>query len=366
MTDLDDLLVTVAKVGRDRIAPVARRLDEGEWVESVWDDLCELGVPALCIPEELGGLGAPYSTYLAVTAELSRWSAVAGLMPALNVLVSRALINNATPDVVARYVPQLAAGTWKACWCFTEPETGSDPRAVTTRAESDGDDGWLISGEKVFISHSSDADVAVVFAQLDGRLTAFLGRTDTGFTPGPREGFAGADTGEVRLERMPVTDVVGELGQGFSVLLAGEAEAKLRASAICLGIARHALEDAVSYARTRTHRGQPIGEKFQTIQWLLAECGARVETVEALVDRGGRLSDEGLASGATAAKIKLMASRLTRETVSDAMQVHGAYGYSRQFDIEMLYRQAKMYELVQGVSEINRIIIARDLLGGQG
>jgi alkylation response protein AidB-like acyl-CoA dehydrogenase len=363
--DLDEILATVAKVGRDRIAPVARRLDEGEWIDSVWDDLCALGVPGLCIPEEYGGLGAPYSAYLAVTAELARWSAVAGLIPALNVLVSRALIAHAAGAVAARYVPRLAEGSWKACWCFTEAETGSDPKAITTRAEPTEDGRWLLSGEKVFISHSSHADIAVVFATLDSRLTAFVGPTAQGFMAGPREplmGFAGADTGQVSFDRMPVSDVVGQFGQGFSVLVAGEAEAKLRASAICQGIARNALGQAVAYARARTHRGQPIGEKFQTIQWLLAECGARVEAIDALVERGGRLVDSGAATGSSAAKIKLMVSRLTREVVSDAMQVHGAYGFSRHFDIEMLYRQAKMYELVQGVSEINRIIIARDLL----
>jgi alkylation response protein AidB-like acyl-CoA dehydrogenase len=161
---------------------------------------------------------------------------------------------------------------------------------------------------------------------------------------------------------MPVSDVVGEPGQGFAVLLRSEAEAKLRASAICLGIAEHALSDAVDYARTRLHRGAPIGEKFPTIQWLLAECAARTEAIRALVDRGAGRFDAGGDGAALAARVKLMASRLCREVVSDAVQVHGAYGYSRAFDVEMLYRQAKMYELVQGVSEINRVIIARELL----
>jgi alkylation response protein AidB-like acyl-CoA dehydrogenase len=175
-------------------------------------------------------------------------------------------------------------------------------------------------------------------------------------------GFAGADTGAVSLRDMRVSEVVGEPGQGFAVLLRSEAEAKLRASAICLGIAEHALADAVGYARTRTHRGAPIGEKFATIQWLLAECAARTEAIGAVVERGARRFDAGDDPTALAARVKLMASRLCREVVSDAMQVHGAYGYSRAFDVEMLYRQAKMYELVQGVSEINRVIIARDLL----
>jgi alkylation response protein AidB-like acyl-CoA dehydrogenase len=146
------------------------------------------------------------------------------------------------------------------------------------------------------------------------------------------------------------------------VLLAGEAEAKLRASAICLGIAQRARDEAVHYAATRLHRGQPIGDRFQTIQWLLAECAARTEAIEALVERGGRATGTPVDVPALAARVKLMSSRLCREVVSDAVQVHGAYGFSKEFEVEMLYRQSKMYELVQGVSELNRVIIARDAL----
>lgn len=124
MSTVDDLLTAARRVAGARIAPLARELDEVGWVESVWADLCELGVPGLCLPTEYGGLGLPYSAYLAVTAEISRASAVAGLMPALNVLVGRALVRSATPDVRDRYLPGLASGAQKACWAFTEPATG--------------------------------------------------------------------------------------------------------------------------------------------------------------------------------------------------------------------------------------------------
>lgn len=196
-------------------------------------------------------------------------------------------------------------------------------------------------------------------------MTAFIGPAGAGFVAGKRAallGFAGADTGDVRLDGLHVDDVIGGVGEGFAVLLASEAEAKLRASAICLGIAEHACLEAIGYATAREHRGVPIGERFQTIQWLLAECEARTEAIRALIDRAGRITDEGGCTAALAAKVKLMSSRLCREVTSDAVQVHGAYGYSREFDIEMLYRQAKMYEVVQGVSELNRVIVARDVL----
>jgi len=366
VTDVEELVRGVRRVAEAKIAPLARRLDEESWSDEVWDELAALGVMGVCLPEEYGGLGLPYSAYMAVTAEVARVSAVAALMPALNVLVARALLRSGSDQARAAFVPGLADGSLRGCWAFTEPATGSDPRGIRSVARPGPDGGWLLSGEKVFISHSGHADVAVVFAQLDGRLTAFVGRTQEGFSPGRREpmlAFAGADTGAVSIEGMPVREVVGEPGEGFAVLLASEAEAKLRASAICLGLAEHATEAAAAYARTRTHRDQSIGEKFQTIQWLLAECEARTEAIRGMVERSGRLMDEGAPVGATAAKVKLMSSRLARDVASDAMQVHGAYGYSREYDVEMLYRQAKMYELVQGVSELNRIIIARDVLG---
>lgn len=370
MTEVDALVEATRKVAETKIAPHARSLDEQSWSDEVWQDLRELGVTAICVPEEHGGLGLPYSAYLAVTAELARVSAVAALMPALNVLVIRALLRAGDDETRRAFLPGLVSGETRACWAFTEPETGSDPKAIRTRATAQPDGSWLLSGGKVFISHSGHADVAVIFAQFDGRLTAFIGSTERGFVPGPREpmlGFAGADTGSVTIEDMPVRHVLGEPGEGFALLLAGEAEAKLRASAICQGIAEHATAAAISYARTRLHRGVPIGEKFQTIQWLVAECACRTEAIRGMVERAGRLADEGGDVAALAARVKLMSSRLAREAASDAVQVHGAYGYSREYDAEMLYRQAKMYELVQGVSELNRIIVARDAIGaGRG
>lgn len=367
MNDTTELIEAARVLAEEQIAPMARTLDETSWSNEAWDLLSDLGVTAISAPEEYGGLGLPYSAYLAVTEQLARVSAVAALVPSLNVLVIRALLRAGSDEAKARYLPGLVAGRLRGCWAFTESETGSDPKAIRTTARpAPSGDGWLLSGGKMFISHSGHADVAVVFAQLDGRLTAFLGETTDGFTPGRREpllGLAGLDTGTVDIDGMHVHEILGDPGDGFRILLSGEAEAKLRASAACSGLAWHATQLAVDYARSREHRGTPIGEKFQTIQWLVAECAARAETIQALIERGSRLVDAGGDITAPAAKIKLMASRLAREVTSDAMQVHGAYGYTRDNDIEMLYRQAKMFEVVQGVSELNRVIIARDALG---
>lgn len=358
-------LVRSATAVADRvIEPVAADLDDGLWSNEVWSALVELGVIGMAVSEDGGGLGLPYSAYLECTAAVSRASAVAGLLPALNVLVARSLERFGSPAAAQRYLPGLVTGTDIACWAFTEPATGSDPRAITTHATA-VDDHWVVSGEKAFISHSSHATLAVVFAQFEGALTAFIGPTSEGFQALPRErlmAFNGADTGGVRLDGFVATHVVGEMGGGFDVLRAGESEAKLRASAISLGMAERALEVAARYAMERTHRGQPIGEKFQSTQWLLAECAAKVFTMRAVIDHAGRAFDRGDGTASSAASTKLMTSRLAREVATDCVQVLGAYGASKDHPAEMLYRQTKVYELVQGVSEINRTIIARDLL----
>ncbi|MET0886830.1 MAG: acyl-CoA dehydrogenase family protein [Mycetocola sp.] len=362
--DLADLLAVTADVGRRVIAPLATELDDGLWSDEIWSALSDLDVFGLSTAERLGGLGQPYSSYLWVTAELSRASAVAGLLPALNVLVARALEQADSEEAMHSYLPGLLSGEDVACWAFTEPATGSDPRSITTRAEP-VPDGWRLTGQKSFISHSSHATVAVVFAQLNGELTAFIGRTDEGFHAGARErllAFNGADTGSVTLDGFMATHMLGSPAGGFDVLRRGEAEAKLRASAISLGICQNALAVATAYAQLRTHRGASIGEKFASTQWLLAECAAKTVTVHSLLEHAAAQFDHGVASAGLAASVKLMSSRLAREVATDAVQVLGAYGASRDYPVEMLYRQAKVYELVQGVSEINRTIIANELL----
>jgi alkylation response protein AidB-like acyl-CoA dehydrogenase len=362
--DVRHMLAATHDVAEGVIRPVASALDDGLWSDEVWSTLRDLDVFGMSTAERLGGLGLPYSSYLWVTAELSRASAVAGLLPALNVLVARALEQSGSDEAIGHYLPGLLSGEDVACWAFTEPATGSDPRAITTRAET-VPEGWRIRGNKSFISHSSHATVAVVFAQLDGELTAFIGPTDVGFEPGPRErllAFNGADTGPVALDGFVATHMLGPPGGGFDVLRRGEAEAKLRACAISLGICEDALAVAVDYARQRTHRDMPIGEKFQSTQWLLAECAAKTLTVRSLLDHAAREFDRGTASPGLAASAKLMCSRMAREVATDAVQVLGAYGASKDYRAEMLYRQAKVYELVQGVSEINRTIIANQLM----
>lgn len=205
--ELRHMLATTSDVAERVIRPLASALDDGLWSAEVWATLRGLDVFGMSTAERLGGLGLPYSSYLWVTAELSRTSAVAGLLPALNVLVARALEQFGSPEVIEQYLPRLLSGEDIACWAFTEPATGSDPRAITTRAEA-ASGGWRITGHKSFISHSSHATVAVVFAQFDGALSAFIGRTE-----GRRMLATKADVRDFGQVKKAVDDGVAELGR---------------------------------------------------------------------------------------------------------------------------------------------------------
>jgi alkylation response protein AidB-like acyl-CoA dehydrogenase len=265
-------------------------------------------------------------------------------------------------------VPGIIGGTTKASWAFTEPQTGSDPKQMTTRAEHDGN-GWVLHGEKTFITLAPLADYALVFAKTpDDRLSAILIDTrQPGWQPStPFEfvAFGGAATSAVHLDgvRAPMENLVGLPGQGFEILLRVEAAGKIRAAATCVGIAQRAQELAVAYALSRTHRGEPIGKKFESIQWLIGEIGASVEAARALTREAARRHDRGESIQRLAAATRIVAARTARTVTSDALQVFGSYGMVRGSEIERLYREAKFFEVGQGVVELQRLIVARSLL----
>ena len=283
------------------------------------------------------------------------------------VLVATALAEFGTPAMLG-LVPGIIGGTTKACWAFTEPQTGSDPKQMTTRAERDGNE-WVLHGEKTFITLAPLADHALVFVKTpDDRLSAVLVDThQPGWQPGPPFeflAFGGAATSPVHLDgvRAPLDNLVGDPGQGFDILLRGEAAGKIRAAATCVGIAQRAQELAVAYALDRTHRGAPIGEKFQTIQWLVGEIGASVEAARALTREAARRHDDGEDIQRLAAAARIVAARTARTVTSDGLQVFGSYGVVRGSEIERLYREGKFFEVGQGVVELQRLIVARSLL----
>lgn len=365
-----DPLPIARQIADERLAPLAAAVDRDQrFSEALWREVFAFGLPGIPFPPELGGGGGSFREYCDVIEAFARRAAVTTTYHAPAVLVANALADFA-PALAGGLVAPILDGTRRVCWAFTEPQTGSDPRQIATRIRRAGDE-WVLDGEKSFITLASLADHALVFARDDrDRLSAVLVDTEQ---PGwqaaePLEfmAFGGGATGSVFLDGVtaPLDRIIGDPGQGFEILLRGEAAGKIRASATCVGIAQRALELAVQYARDREHRGEPIGTKFQTIQWLLGEIGAAVEAARALAQEAARRHDDGADVHAIAAAARIVCARTAREVTSNAMQVFGSYGVVRGSEVERLYREGKFFEVGQGVVELQRLIVARALMAG--
>jgi alkylation response protein AidB-like acyl-CoA dehydrogenase len=373
MPVLDDDCQAIAEAVRarawERLAPLAGPTDADQrFSPAMWEELRAMGVFQLPFAPDHGGAGASALAFIVALEQIAYSCAVAALYPGTTIQVAQALIAHAAEPVIARWVPRLVAGEVPAAWAFTEPQTGSDPRQLTTRARRDGE-GWVLHGQKTFISYAAQAAVALVFALTENdEVGAFLVDTDQpGWTTGaPAEVMAFGGTGAcpVYLDAVRVgeQDLIGGSGRGFEVMLAGEAVGKLRVSAINVGIAQRALHEATAYALQRTHRGTAIGLKFAAIQSLLADMKAAVLSARALLYETARLCDDGQPIGARAAALRLATGRAAREVTSDALQICGAYGMSRELPVERLYREGKFYEVAQGSAELQRVIVAKDVL----
>jgi alkylation response protein AidB-like acyl-CoA dehydrogenase len=336
---LDVIAGAARRLADERLATLAETIDRDHaFSEELWKAVFDFGLAGIPYPVEVGGGGGSFLEYAVALEEISRRAAIALHYHSPAAMVARALLGG-NPELASRYVPGLLRGEVRASWAFTEPQTGSDPKQIATRARRVGGD-WVISGQKMFITLAPLSDIALVFCRAGERLSAICVETDqTGWQPGsplPTMSFGGCLTTPVALDdvRAPASNLVGEEGDGFRVLLTSEAEGKLRIAAACVGLAQRAQELAVDYALDRTHRGTPIGRKFQTIQWLLGDIGAAVASARAL----------------------------TRDVASNAMQVHGSYGLVQGSEVERLYREAKFFSVGQGVIELQRIVVARALL----
>jgi len=369
--ELESFRQAVRAQANARVAPLAAMVDrEQRYSPELWAAIRDLEMLQLPFAEDVGGSGGTFLAYVIATEEVARCSAIAALYPGTTVQVATTILEHGTSEQVRRFVPPLVAGEHAAAWAFTEPGTGSDPRQIATRAEPVSG-GWRLNGTKAFISYAGHAKEALVFARTDERrLGAFL--VDTA-QPGWQVGtapkllsFGGGEAAEVTLIDVEVPDdrVIGDPTKGFDVMLSGEAQGKVRASAICVGIAQRAVDEAIAYATTRLHRGVPLAERFPTVQALLGDMEAGVLAARAMVRSCADLLGAGATITKEAAASRLVAGRAARETTSMAMQVCGAYGLTQDLPLERLYREAKFFEVAQGVAEIQKIIVARQLLAG--
>jgi len=354
------------------VRPIAMEIDRrGEFPFELAKGMGSLGYFGLPYPLDYGGVGAGYIGYTLVIEQLCRVSMVAGAIIGVNGLAEEAIFRYGSEEQKRQFLVPLAKGAWLSSFAFTEPATGSDPRAIETRARPDGDD-YAITGQKQFIALSPASQVAVVFAKDEtDRVSAFIVET---FSPGynlrqscETLGARGLAPSVIYLDdvRVPKRNLLGEKAKGYGIMLEAISVGKVGVAAEAVGVGQGALEMSLNYARERRAYGQPIADLL-SIKWLLAEMASRVEAARWLTYRTAFVRDQGADIMKEAAIAKLFASQAVVDVTRMAMQIHGAYGYMKDMEIERFYRDAKLTEIYEGVSEIQRVIIADRLLREKG
>ena len=364
---------TAREFAEGEIGPVIARYDEAEeFPAELIAKLGALGFLGALIPPEYGGAGLDYVAYALVVEELSRIDGSVGItMWAHNSLCTNHIYSCGTEAQRQRYVPPLARGEVFGAWGLTEPGSGSDAAAMRTRAV-ETDEGFLLDGTKAFITNGSVAGTAVVMAKTEptagGRgVSAFiLERGMPGFRAGQRYkklGLHASDTAELVLEavRVPKANLLGERNRGFQDTKKVLEGGRIAMAAMSVGLAQGALDLAVRYARERQAFGQPIGQ-FQGIRAMLADLATEVEAARLLTLRAAYGKDQGRPVMREASMAKVFASEVAVRCATKAVQVHGGYGYTREFPVERFYRDAKLCEIGEGTSEVQRMVIARSLL----
>ena len=373
--DLRDAIRTLAT---ERVAPRAAEIDRsGEFPEDIRRLLADQGILSLPYPERHGGLAADLLTVCLAIEALSRACATTGLILAVQELASLPLLMAGSAEQQDRWFPDLAAGRTLIAFGLTEAEAGSDAASIRTRAVRDGD-GWVIDGGKRFITHGSVADLVTVFAvsepdtERHARLSCFIVPTDSpGFRVVRLEhkmGIRGSPTAELAFDgvRVPADHLVGARGEGFSLAMRTLDRSRPGIAAQAVGIAQGALDVAVAYAGERRQFGRPIGD-FQLIQGLLADMDAATESARQLLYTACDAIDAGAPDASRwSALAKLVAGDAAMRVTSDAVQVLGGYGYVDDYPVERMMRDAKITQLYEGTQQIQRLVVARALLGRAG
>ena len=356
------------------IAPKASEIDKGSrWPEEIVKRLAELGFLGMAIPEEYGGGGLDTLSYAIAMEEISAACASSGvIMSVNNSLFCDPLYKFGSDAQKKEILAPVARGEKLGCFGLTEPMSGSDAQTMITTAEKDGDS-WVINGAKNWITNGPHADYILLFAVTEkaasGKVkhTAFVIPAGTsGFTKNARDhklGIHGAHSCTVFFEncRVPASSVVGNVGEGFKVAMATLDGGRIGIASQALGIARAALEAATAYAKDRKSFGVPIAQ-HQAIQFMLADMATELDAARLLTWRAATMKDQGVRHSSESAQAKLYASEAATRIAHKALQIHGGYGYSTEFPAERHYRDARITEIYEGTSEIQRIVIAANLL----
>ena len=364
----------VHEFAQKEIAPRAAEVDKTE--EFPADNIrkmAELGLLGLPYPEEYGGGGGDYVSYAIAVEEIARACGSTALIYAAHVSLGCGPIYYfGTEEQKHRWLPHLNSGQGLGAFGLTEPEAGSDAGATRTTAVRD-DDSYVLNGSKMWITSGAIADVVVVTAKTDPAagsrgISCFLVEKGLpGFIPGknePKMGLKGSVTSALSFDncRVSVANLLGEEGDGFKQMLVTLDGGRISIGAMALGLAQAALDEATRYARERVQFGQPIA-KFQAIQWMIADMATEVEAARLMIHRAAARKDAALPFTKEAAMAKLYASEVAERAAFKAVQIHGGYGYSREYPVERIYRDQRLCTIGEGTSEIQRLVIARQVLG---
>lgn len=366
------------RFAQEEVAPLARETDEtGEFPLHLVRRMGELGFLAGPVPALYGGSEMDYLSYTLVSEELGRVdSSVRGFLAVHGSLVTLCIRDWGSEKQKQRYLPRLASGEWVGCYCLTEPNAGSDVASMESTAREEGN-GYVINGEKIWITNGGLADVALVFASMDRSrrhkgICAFLVETDTpGFLrermPGEELGHRSSDHAHVTFDemRVPKEALLGEAGQGFKVAMSALDHGRLGVAAGAVGLAQACLDASVDFARKRRQFGQRIGD-FQMIQASIADMTADVDAARLLVYKAAWLKERGRPSTRATSTAKLFATEIAAQAASEAVLIHGGRGYSNEYPVERFYRDIKGLQIYEGSSHIQRIVIARDVIGREG
>jgi alkylation response protein AidB-like acyl-CoA dehydrogenase len=357
---------------RSEVAPHAQAWEQAGWLDdAVVAQMGELGLLGMVVPDTWGGSYTDYIAYALAVEEISAGDGALGaLMSIHNSVGCGPLLKYGSPAQQDAWLPALASGQAIGCFCLTEPQAGSEAHNLRTQAVLQ-DGHWLLNGAKQFVSNGKRARLAIVFAVTDPQLgkkglSAFLVPTDTpGFVVERSEhkmGIKASDTCAVTLQdcRIPEENLLGERGRGLAIALSNLEGGRIGIAAQALGIARAAFEAALGYARERIQFGKPIAE-HQSVANLLADMHTRLNATRLLILHAARLKSAGLPCLSEASQAKLFASEMAEKVCSQAIQIHGGYGYLEDFPVEKYYRDARITQIYEGSSEIQRLLIAREL-----
>ncbi|MBK8509210.1 MAG: acyl-CoA dehydrogenase [Candidatus Competibacteraceae bacterium] len=364
---------TLRQFARERLAPNAAEWERNHtFPREALAELGELGAMGITVPEQWGGAGMDYvSLALAIEEIAAGHGAISTIVSVQNSLACGITLKYGSEAQKKRYLPKLASGEWLGCFCLTEPHTGSDAATLRTAARRDGDE-WVLNGVKQFITTGQQGQLAIVFAVTDKNagkkgISCFLVPTDApGYIVARLEekmGQHASDTAQILFEncRIPADHLVGQEGEGYKIALSNLEAGRIGIAAQAVGMARAALEAAVGYAKEREAFGAPIVQ-HQAVLFRLADMATRLEAARQLVLHAASLRDAGQPCLKEASMAKLFASEMAERVCSDAIQIHGGYGYCADFPVERLYRDVRVTQIYEGASDIQRLVIGRAVI----